>query len=56
VRATLDRQHIAAHGKEWPLAAGTSFQADVMQRRYRLYEWLLRLRQDQTVTATSADA
>lgn len=56
VRATLDRQHIAAHGKEWPLAAGTSFQADVVQRRYRLYEWLLRLRQDQTVTATSADA
>ena len=56
VRATLDRQHIAAHGKEWPLAAGTSFQADVVQRRYRLYEWLLRLRQDDTVTVTSADA
>jgi membrane fusion protein len=56
VRATLDRQHIAAHGKEWPLVAGTSFQADVVQRRYRLYEWLLRLRQDDPVTATSADA
>ena len=56
VRATLDRQYIAANGKEWPLAAGTSFQADVVQRRYRLYEWLLRLRQDDTVTASSADA
>ena len=56
VRATLHHQRITARGKEWPLAAGTSFHADVVQRRYRLYEWLLRLRPDDTVPATSADA
>jgi membrane fusion protein len=44
IRATLLEQHIRAHGRNWPLAAGTSFQADVVQQRYRLYEWLLRLR------------
>lgn len=52
VRATLEQQHIAAQGKKWPLAAGTTLQADIVQRRYRLYEWLLRLRQD----SDSADA
>jgi membrane fusion protein len=56
VRATLHQQRITARGKEWPLAAGTSFHADVVQRRYRLYEWLLRLRPDDIVPATSADA
>jgi membrane fusion protein len=56
VRATLQRQHVTARGKEWPLAAGTSFQADVVQRRYRLYEWLLRLRPDDTARVTSTDA
>lgn len=42
VRATLDEQDIRAHGKKWPLAAGTSLRADIVQRRYRLYQWLLR--------------
>ena len=45
LRATLDSQHITALQRDWPLAAGTSVRADVVQRRYRLYEWLLRLRQ-----------
>lgn len=56
VRATLAQQHITALGKEWPLAAGTSLQADIVQRRYRLYEWLLRLRQDDNVRVTPVDA
>ncbi|MEX2495879.1 MAG: HlyD family efflux transporter periplasmic adaptor subunit [Woeseia sp.] len=46
VRATLERQYVRARGKDWPLIAGTSFRADVVQQRYRLYEWLLRLRRD----------
>jgi len=45
LRATLDSQHITALQRDWPLSAGTSVRADVVQRRYRLYEWLLRLRQ-----------
>jgi membrane fusion protein len=43
VRATLDEQHIMARGRAWPLAAGTSVQADIVQQRFRLYEWLWRL-------------
>ncbi len=42
VRARLDDTHINAFNAIWPLAPGTSFQADLVQRRYRLYEWLLR--------------
>jgi membrane fusion protein len=42
VRATLDQQHVDAFNAIWRLAPGTSFQADLIQRRYRLYEWLLR--------------
>jgi membrane fusion protein len=56
LRATLDAQHITALQRDWPLAAGTSVHADVVQRRYRLYEWLLRLRQTDSATDTSADA
>jgi membrane fusion protein len=56
VRATLAQQHISALGKRWPLAAGTSLQADIVQRRYRLFEWLLRLRQDKNRGATPVDA
>jgi multidrug efflux pump subunit AcrA (membrane-fusion protein) len=55
VRATLDEQHIRAHGKEWPLAAGTSLRADIVQRRYRLYQWLLRLHPGNGGTRTSVD-
>jgi membrane fusion protein len=42
VRAKLNQSHINALNAIWPLAPGTSFQADLVQRRYRLYEWLLR--------------
>jgi len=42
VRATLQQNHVAAFNAIWRLAPGTSFQADLIQRRYRLYEWLLR--------------
>ena len=42
VRATLDQSHVDAFNSIWQLAPGTSFQADLVQRRYRLYEWLLR--------------
>jgi membrane fusion protein len=43
VRAKLKQSHINALNAIWPLAPGTSFQADLVQRRYRLYEWLLRV-------------
>lgn len=56
VRATLDAQHVTALGRDWPLAAGTSVRADVVQRRYRLYEWLLRLRRSDDAPATPSDA
>ena len=42
VRARLDDTHIKAFNAVWSLAPGPSFQADLVQRRYRLYEWLLR--------------
>jgi len=43
VRARLNETHIKAFNATWPLAPGTSFQADLVQRRYRLFEWLLRV-------------
>jgi membrane fusion protein len=43
VRARLEAAHIKAFNAIWPLAPGTSFQADLVQRRYRLYEWLVRV-------------
>ncbi len=43
VRASLNETHIKAFNATWPLAPGTSFQADLVQRRYRLFEWLLRV-------------
>jgi membrane fusion protein len=42
VRATLEQSGIDAFDATWQLTPGTSFQADLVQRRYRLYEWLLR--------------
>ncbi len=42
IRAKLDRSHIDTFGTTWPLLPGTSFRADIVQRRYKLYEWLLR--------------
>ena len=42
VRASIASDSIDALGASWPLAPGTSFQADVIRQRYRLYQWLLR--------------
>lgn len=42
VRARLDDSSVNAFNASWQLVPGTSFQADLIQRRYRLYEWLLR--------------
>lgn len=42
IRASLGESHIEAFGGTWPLRPGTSFRADIVQRRYKLYEWLLR--------------
>jgi len=42
VRASIASDSIDALGSSWPLAPGTSFQADVIRQRYRLYQWLLR--------------
>jgi len=42
VRAAIRDDRIEALGSSWPLAPGTSFRADVIRRRYRLYQWLLR--------------
>lgn len=42
VRATLNETHIKAFNEIWPLAPGISFEADLVQRRHKLYEWLLR--------------
>jgi membrane fusion protein len=42
VRASIDKASVEGLGTSWPLAPGTSFHADVIRRRYRLYQWLLR--------------
>lgn len=42
VRASIRDDSINALGSSWPLAPGTSFRADVVRQRYRLYQWLLR--------------
>ena len=42
VRATLDNTAINAFDEMWQLTPSTSFRANLVQRRYRLYEWLLR--------------
>lgn len=43
IRARLDQSSIKAFNATWPLAPGTSFEADLVQRRYRLYQWFLRV-------------
>ncbi len=42
VKASILDDSIDAMGSSWPLPPGTSFQADVIRQRYRLYQWLLR--------------
>ena len=56
VRATLAQQHITARGRDWPLPAGTSFRADIVQQRFRLYEWLLRLKASGKRSSSPVDA
>lgn len=54
IRARLERQAMTAGGRLWPLAAGTAVRADLVQQRYRLYEWLLRV--NRAVSPVPADA
>jgi len=42
IRANLRDTHLDAYGSEWPLAPGTAFKADILQRQFKLYEWLMR--------------
>jgi membrane fusion protein len=42
IRASLARKHLHAYGAQWPLPPGTSFGADLIQHRARLYRWLIR--------------
>jgi membrane fusion protein len=37
----LERQHIDAYGQPQPLKAGLTLDADVMQDRRRIVEWML---------------
>jgi len=41
VAVSLDRQSVAAYGKQQPLKAGMALEADIRQDRRRLFEWLL---------------
>ncbi len=54
VRAALSKQSINASGRTWTLPAGTAVRAELVQQRYRLYEWLLRLRRDRPEAADSS--
>ena len=42
VKAELNENSIDADGQSWPLTPGTSFTAEIIQRRMKLYEWLFR--------------
>lgn len=42
IRAELNDDSVESAGADWPLQPGSSFRADIVQRRLRLYEWLLR--------------
>ncbi|PRE60644.1 MFP transporter [Burkholderia multivorans] len=41
VSVALDAQHVRAYGAPQPLQAGMALQADILQERRRLYEWVL---------------
>ena len=41
VKAVLDRQDIQAYGERLPLQVGMTLEADVLQERRKLYEWVL---------------
>lgn len=40
IRAALHRDHVLAYGKAQPLIAGMQFEADIVQERRRIYEWM----------------
>lgn len=42
IRARLRHAAIRAGNRSWPLAPGTSFEADLVRARWPLYRWLLR--------------
>ena len=42
IRANLRDTYLEAYGSEWPLSPGTAFKADILQRQFKLYEWLMR--------------
>jgi membrane fusion protein len=42
VRARLLAKEVQTAANRWPLIAGLSFEADILQSKYRLYRWLLR--------------
>lgn len=42
VRASLDDRSLQFGGVTWVLQPGTSFKAEIIKRRLRLYQWLLR--------------
>jgi len=50
VRAELSKNSVIADGRNWPLAPGTSFSADIIQNRLKLYAWLFR-----SLTGESSD-
>lgn len=41
ITVALDAQSVTAYGKPEPLHAGMALQADILQERRRLYEWVL---------------
>ncbi len=41
IRVRLDAQSVLAYGKPQPLRSGMAVEADVLQERRRLYEWIL---------------
>ncbi|MEC7121315.1 MAG: HlyD family efflux transporter periplasmic adaptor subunit [Pseudomonadota bacterium] len=41
IQVTLDQQSITAYGQAKPLQAGMVLEADILQERRRLYEWIL---------------
>jgi hypothetical protein len=40
IRAAIGGRAILADGRAWPLAPGTTFEADLVRRRWPLYRWL----------------
>ncbi len=41
IRVKLDAQSVQAYGRQQPLRSGMTVEADVLQERRRLYEWVL---------------